>query len=100
MQADGRDRRRERLVQVAVADNTFTAEFLKQQLREAGIHSLVRNREGGSAVIGAIGGTFEVLVLEGDADLASNVLGGAPPEPLPPPALPAPRRPRRRRWWR
>ncbi len=99
MEADGRDRRRERLVRVAVADNTFTAEFLKQQLREAGIRSLVRNREGGSGVVSAIGGTFEVFVLEGDADLASNVLGG-PPEPLPPPALPAPKRVRRRRWWR
>jgi Putative prokaryotic signal transducing protein len=99
MEADSRDRRRERLVRVAVADNTFTAEFLKQQLREAGIRSLVRNREGGSGVVGAIGGTFEVFVLEGDADLASHVLGGPPPEPLAPPALPAPKRVRRR-WWR
>lgn len=99
MQRDGRDRRRERLVRVAVAGNMFTAELLKQQLREAGIRSLVRNREGGSGVIGGIAGTFEVFVLEGDTDLAAAVLGGPPPEPLPPPALAAPKRARRRRWW-
>jgi hypothetical protein len=98
MEAGGRDRRRERLVRVAVAENTFTAELLKQQLREAGIPALVRNREGGSGVIGAIGGTFDVFVLEGDADLASHVLGGPPLESLPLPALP-PKRARRRRWW-
>lgn len=97
-----RDRRRERLVKVAVADNTFTAEMLKDQLREAGIPSVTRNREGGVGVLAGFAGTFEVFVLEGDADLASAVLGGGPaPEPLPPPSLPSPRvRPKRRRWWR
>ena len=97
-----RDRRRERLVKVAVADNTFTAEMLKDQLLEAGIPSIARNREGGVGVIAGFAGTFEVFVLEGDADLASAVLGGGRvPEPLPPPALPAPpARPKRRRWWR
>src|SRR3712207_4053411 len=97
-----RDRRRERLVRVAVADNAFTAEFLRGWLREAGIPCTLRNREGGAAVVGGIGGTFELSVLEGDADLAAAVIGaGNPPEPLPPPPLPAPRSTiRRRRWWR
>lgn len=96
-----RDRRRERLVLVAVADNTFTAQLLRDQLRDAGIASSVRNREGGAAIVGGITGTFEIFVLEGDADLAARVIGGDPtPEPLSPPALPpAPER-RRRRWWR
>jgi hypothetical protein len=97
-----RDRRRERLVRVAVADNMFTAEFLRDRLKEAGIPSTMRNREGGAAVVGGIAGTFELFVLEGDADLAAAVIGdGTPPESLPPPSLPAARpRTRRRRWWR
>jgi hypothetical protein len=96
-----RDRQRERLVRVAVADNLFTAEFLRGRLREAGIPCTMRNREGGAAIVGGIGGTFELSVLEGDADLAAAVIGDGPqPEALPPPPLPAPRpTTRRRRWW-
>ena len=102
MQEEIRDRRRERLVRVAVADNTFTGEMLRDQLREAGIPSMLRNREGGVGVIASPGGTFELFVLEGDAALASTVLGGdLPPEPLPPPRLPAPSPSAKpRRWWR
>jgi len=99
---DQRDRRRERLIRVAVAANHFTAQLLHDQLREAGIPAMVRNRDGGSVVVGALAGRFELFVLEGDADLASVVLGGPPPEQLAPPSLPGPRpKPaRRRRWWR
>ena len=102
MQEEVRDRRRERLVRVAVADNTFTGEMLRDQLREAGIPSMLRNREGGVGVISGPGGTFELFVLEGDAARASTVLGGnAPPESLPAPRLPAPPpSTKRRRWWR
>ena len=78
MQEEVRDRRRERLVRVAVADNTFTGEMLRDQLREAGIPSMLRNREGGVGVISGPGGTFELFVLEGDAARASTVLGGDP----------------------
>jgi hypothetical protein len=96
-----RDRQNERLVLVAVADNSFTAQLLGDQLRDAGIACSIRNREGGAAIVGGISGTFEVFVLEGDVPLASHVLGaGATPEPLPPPQLPPPPRPKRRRWWR
>jgi hypothetical protein len=97
-----RDRKRERLVLVAVADNVLTAELLRDQLREAGVPSTMRNREGGAVIVGGLGGTFEISVLEGDADLASAVIGGgSPPDALPPPTLPGPRpRPKRRRWWR
>jgi len=97
-----RDRKRERLVLVAVADNVLTAELLRDQLREAGVPSTMRNREGGAVIVGGLGGTFEISVLEGDADLASAVIGGdRPPDALPSPTLPGPRpRPKRRRWWR
>ena len=96
-----RDRARERLVVVAVADNHFTAELLREQLREAGIPSTSRNREGGAAVLGGIGGTFEIAVLEGDSDRAASMLGGATQAPLvPSPSLPPGPRRRRRRWWR
>lgn len=95
-----RDRGRERLKVVAVAGNTFVAELLKDQLRQAGIPCAVRNREGGVGVIGGVTGTFEVSVLEGDFERAAAVIGGeAPPEALPPRALPAAPRRRRRRWW-
>ena len=105
MEAGHRDRRRERIVRVAIAENAFTAEMLRAQLQEAGIRSLVRNRDAGSVVIGGIGGasySLELLVLEGDADLAAAVLGAGPQqEALPPPRLSATeRRARRRRWWR
>jgi len=97
-----RDRRSERLTLVAVADNVFTAELLRDQLCQAGIPCTMRNREGGAGIVGGITGTFEIHVLEGDAGLATTILGdGAPPEPLPPPPLPPPpTRRKRRRWWR
>lgn len=96
-----RDRQHERLVLVAVADNTFTAQLLGDQLRDAGIASSIRNREGGASIVGGIGGTFEVFVLEGDVALASHVLGAERlPGSLPPPRLSPPPKPKRRRWWR
>jgi hypothetical protein len=81
-----RDRQNERLVLVAVADNSFTAQLLHDQLRDAGIACSVRNREGGAGIIGGVSGTFEVFVLEGDAAMASQVLGDdSTTESLPPP---------------
>ena len=105
MEAGFRDRRRERIVRVAIAENSFTAEMLRAQLQEAGIRSLIRNRDSGNAVFGGMGGvnySLEVMVLEGDADLAAAVLGAGPQhEALPPPRLREQRRrQRRRRWWR
>ncbi|MGH2602745.1 MAG: putative signal transducing protein [Dehalococcoidia bacterium] len=98
-----RDRRSEQLTLVAVTDNVFTAELLRDQLRQGGIPCTMRNREGGAGIVGGITGTFEIHVLEGDAGLAATILGdGTSPEPLPPPPLPppAPARRKRRRWWR
>ncbi len=95
-----RDRRRERLVRAAVAENPATAEMIRDALEQAGIRSMLKNRDPIAAYGGAIGSpwTTEVWVLEGDADAAAAVLGGRPaPEPLAPPAVKRPRT--ARRWW-
>jgi hypothetical protein len=98
-----RDITRERLVRVAVAENPATAQLIRDALSEAGIRSMLRNRDSAAAIMGggvAMPYALEVLVLEGDVDRASALLGGAPAPPgLPPPAL-ATRQRRRRRWWR
>ena len=99
--AETRDRARERLVRVAVAETLITAQMLQEQLAQAGIRSMLKNRDG-TAV--AMGGSYaqpfamELFVLEGDADAASALLGGPPPPAVAPPALAAPP-PKQRRWW-
>jgi hypothetical protein len=96
-----RDRARERLVRVAVAENETTARLIHDELLRAGIRSLVKNADPTSAVYGGVAAPWalEVYVLEGDVAAATTLLGGArAPEPLPPPALGA--APRRRPWWR
>jgi hypothetical protein len=98
-----RDRQRERLLVVAVADNSVLAGFIREQLEQSGIPSTVRNREGGAAIIGGIGGTYEISVLEGDAERASAILAeDGQPDSLPPPQLSTSsgEKPKRRRWWR
>lgn len=107
MTKDRGDRQREALVQVAEAESPFAAQLVRDQLKEAGIPSTLRNR---SAAVnlwtGPMMGHYEVFVLERDAALANAVLGGPPPEELPSPALPPARASapsaakRRRRWWR
>lgn len=98
-----RDRARERLVRAAVAENPITAEMIRDTLEQAGIRSMLKNRDPLSVNTGgafAIPWAMEVWVLEGDAEAAAAVLGGAPPpEALPSPALPAKSPQRRRRWW-
>lgn len=88
-------------MQVAITGDRLTADLLAEQLAEAGIRSLVRDLAGTSMYTGPLAGTYDVHVLEGDAALASQILGGPPPEALPPPAIEPPReRRKRRRWWR
>lgn len=98
---EGRDRARERLVRVAVAENTITAEMIRETLAQAGIRSMLKNRDGAAVVFGGgLAGSWslEVWVLEGDADAAAVLLGGPPPPPaLSPPAVPE--APAKRRWW-
>ena len=94
----GRDRSRERLVRVAVAETPLTAQVIQDSLRDAGIPSVARNRDGAAITLGGLGGllfSVDIFVLEGDADAANALLGGPPPEALSPPALI--RRPRRKR---
>jgi hypothetical protein len=82
-----RDLARERLVRVAVAENPATAQLICDALTEAGIRSMLRNRDNASAYLGSLAAPFalEVYVLEGDADAASALLGDSTvPVPLPP----------------
>lgn len=103
MRSEQRDRRSERLVRVAIAENAAAARLIQDELEAAGIRSLLKNRD---ATALALGGappapfTLEIFVLEGDADAASALLDGGPVPPgLPLPAHP-PRSSKRRRWWR
>ena len=96
-----RDRGRERLVRAAVAENATTAEMIRDTLAQAGIRSMLKNRDAAAVTFGAnLAGTWslEVWVLEGDADAAAALLGGAPePPPLPSPSVgPGARK---RSWW-
>lgn len=97
-----RDRTREPLVRVAVAENELTAEEIRADLAAAGIRCMVKNRDATSVAWGgsvAASFSLEVFVLQGDAERATALLGGQPaPEPLPPPALSGERK-KRRRWW-
>lgn len=100
----GRDRSRERLVRVAIAENPLTAHLIQETLTRAGIRCMVKNRDPVSVAQGVLASPWalEVYVLEGDADAAFLALGGeageAPP-PLPPPAVPGGAGGGVRRWW-
>jgi carbamoylphosphate synthase large subunit len=99
-EAQQRDRSREKMVKVAVAENLSTAELIKQTLAEAGVPCLVKNTSSLGVIYGgALGGSFalQVYVLEGDEAAAIEALGGRAPEALPSPSLPPRRRYRRRR---
>lgn len=93
-----RDRARERLVRVAVAENPTTASMIRETLTGAGIQSMLKNRDATSVIWGTAGTPWsvEVWVLEGDAEAAAAVLGGTPAPPLPPPAVEPHHK---RRWW-
>ena len=99
-EAGQRDRSREKLVKVAVAENPPTAELIKQTLAEANIPCLIKNTSALGVIYGGgLSGSFalQVFVLEGDEAAALDALGGPPPDELPPPALPPRRRYRKRR---
>lgn len=99
----GRDRSRERLVRVAIAENPLTAHLIEETLARAGIRCMVKNRDPVSVAQGVLASPWalEVYVLEGDADAASLALGGEPlPDPLPPPTVPSRPTPGRGPWWR
>ena len=78
------DRGREPLVRVAVAENNFDAELMRDELTAAGIRCMLRNQDS-LAVTTTIGlsspFSIEVLVLEGDVDRAAAVLRERPIAP-------------------
>jgi hypothetical protein len=82
--ADQQNRDREPLVRVAVAENNFDAELMKDELAAAGIRCMLRNGDV-LAVTNQIGMSapfsIEVLVLEGDAARAAQVLSERPIAP-------------------
>ena len=95
-----RDRSREKLVKIAVAENPPTAELIKQTLAEANIPCLVKNTSALGVIYGGgLSGSYalQVFVLEGDEIAALEALGGGLREELPPPALEPRRRYRKRR---
>jgi hypothetical protein len=77
----GRDRARERLVRVAVAESPMTAELLAGMLKEAGIRCMVKDVGPAPAVLGAGAlASYELFVLEGDATAAAAVLSDELPD--------------------
>lgn len=93
-----RDRTRERLVRLVVAENQATAALVEDALRHAGIRCLRKDTDAAAVTLGgnwAAPWSVEIWVLEGDADAAAAILGGV----ITPPALPPPRTRRRRMPW-
>lgn len=72
-------------MRIAVAEDPATAEVWRDALEQAGIRSLVRDVDTPAAWSGGAGLTFEVLVLEGDADAARAIVGAEPDAPPPEP---------------
>ncbi len=93
-----RDRRGERLVRLAVAEDPVSAEVWRDALEQAGIRSLVRNVDTLAAWSGGAALTLELLVLEGDLEAARAIVDA---EPAAPRSEPRHHRPRLwRRPWR
>lgn len=78
MNEDHRDRAREPLVRVAVAENDFDAQLIHDELAEAGIRCMVRSDDvltSARAVGFAAPFSRAVFVLEGDLPRAREILG-------------------------
>ncbi len=76
-----RDRARERLVRVAVAENPMAAELLAGMLKEAGIRCMVKDVGPAPSFLGAGAlASFEIFVLDGDAAAAAAVLSDELPD--------------------
>ncbi|MGH2587909.1 MAG: hypothetical protein ACRDJE_23560 [Dehalococcoidia bacterium] len=72
------DREREPLVKVAVAANDFDAQLMHDELTAAGIRSMVRGQDVLASTLDVgVAAPFsrEILVLQGDAARARDVLG-------------------------
>jgi hypothetical protein len=96
----GRDRSREPLVKLAVAENPATGELIRQLLQDAGVPSLVKNTDALGVLIGSLWTSpfaMQIFVLSGDEAAAHEALAAAGFDPSRTLALPARSRPRRRR---
>ena len=79
---EGRDRAREPMMQVAVAENTATAQMIQDLLGQAGIRSLLKNTNDASQFTGgSLPFTLQIFVLEGDAAAAEVLLADERPVP-------------------
>jgi hypothetical protein len=95
----GRDKSREPLVKIAVAENPATADLVRQVLEDAGIRCLAKNTD----PLGVMYGTLwtspfavQIFVLAGDEAAAQAALAACGFDTGAPIALPARRRYRRR----
>jgi hypothetical protein len=70
-----RTHRNDRLVRIATAPNEIVAELWKGLLAEEGIHALIKPIGPGSAYFTNFSNQHAVLVLEKDAELATEILG-------------------------
>lgn len=90
-----RDRSREPLVKIAVAENPATAELIRQILENAGIRCLIKNTDALGVIYGSgltASYALQVFVLQGDETAALAALGDDRSGALPPPPLPPRRR--------
>jgi len=97
----GRDRSREALVKIAVAENQATAELVRQTLADEGIHCLVKNTDPLGVLYGSLWTSpfsVQVFVLSGDEAKAQTIFGDRGWDTSAPLSLPvrAPRRYKRR----
>ena len=99
-QPSGRDRSREPLVKIAVAENPATADLVKQVLDDAGIRCLAKNTDPLGVMSGQLWSSpfsVQIFVLSGDESAAQSALAACGFNTSETISLPAPRRRYRRR---
>jgi Putative prokaryotic signal transducing protein len=98
-QSGDRDRSREPLVRIAVAENPATAELVRQELADAGIQCMAKNTDALGVMSGSLWSSpfsVEMFVLSGDEAAAQQVLAEKGYKTDGPIALPSKRRYKRR----
>lgn len=98
-QSNGRNRAREPLVKIAVAENSPTAELVKQALADVGIRCLTKNTDPLGVMYGQLWSSpfsVQIFVLSGDESAAQAALAACGMNTSEPISLPLRRRYRRR----
>lgn len=88
-----RDRSREPLVKIAVAENPATAELVKQILADSDVRCLVKNTDPLGVIYGSLWSSpfsAQIFVLAGDEGVAQAALAAAGFDTSAPIALPKP----------